>query len=206
MLDCNSPLPHHLGCPHTPLFLVLSLLLILLCSSVSQSWRGVLQRGHWTLPQLQCPSVRRTLHASPFLRLPDRRCPEQLLHLDGEEPPWTRCVCKTEAWGLFPLLYVLSCQLLCYRLFPPAICSAASFNPSSALLMSVCLSFPSLSPKLVFYLLSQRVFPHCLLCNISVFWKGFNRHPFRQWYAAGANYSGENTLTVVCGFVHCMYI
>lgn len=118
-------------------------------SSRSQSRRGVLQRGHWTLPQLQCPSVRRALHASPLPGLPDRRCPEQLLHLDGEEPPWTRCVflpvcvCVSVAlgrsgWNFSELLFVVlsyansSLQPFVPWLSPilPFLFSASLFLPS----------------------------------------------------------------------------
>ncbi|PNJ06836.1 DPF1 isoform 4 [Pongo abelii] len=49
--------------------------------------RGLLPRGHRALPQLQRAPVRRAQPATALPRLADRRGPEQLLHLDGEDPP-----------------------------------------------------------------------------------------------------------------------
>ena len=53
----------------------------------SQPRRGLLPGGHRALPQLQRASVRRAQPAPALPRLADRRGPEQLLHLDGEDPP-----------------------------------------------------------------------------------------------------------------------
>ena len=53
----------------------------------SQPRRGLLPRGHRALPQLQRAPVRRAQPAPALPRLADRRGPEQLLHLDGEDPP-----------------------------------------------------------------------------------------------------------------------
>lgn len=61
--------------------------------------------------------MRRALHAPPLPGLPDRCCPEQLLHLDGEESPWTRCVC----------LFVVA---VLQRNFCSPSCPAASCNQS----------------------------------------------------------------------------
>lgn len=53
----------------------------------SQPRRGLLPRGHRALPQLQRAPVRRAQPAPALPRLSDRRGPEQLLHLDGKDPP-----------------------------------------------------------------------------------------------------------------------
>ena len=53
----------------------------------SQPRRGLLPRSHRALPQLQRTPVRRAQPAPAVPRLADRRGPEQLLHLDGEDPP-----------------------------------------------------------------------------------------------------------------------
>lgn len=52
----------------------------------SQPRRGLLPRSHRALPQLQRAPVRRAQPAPALPRLADRRGPEQLLHLDGEDP------------------------------------------------------------------------------------------------------------------------
>lgn len=53
----------------------------------SQPRRGLLPRSHRALPQLQRAPVRRAQPAPALPRLSDRRGPEQLLHLDGKDPP-----------------------------------------------------------------------------------------------------------------------
>ncbi|KAF6287932.1 double PHD fingers 1 [Rhinolophus ferrumequinum] len=66
--------------------------------------RGLLPRGHRALPQLQRAPVRRAQPAPAFPRLADWRGPEQLLHLDGEDPPRARFGSRTDLHIPCPLL------------------------------------------------------------------------------------------------------
>jgi hypothetical protein len=62
-----------------------------------QPWRGLLPGGHRALSQLQRAPVCRAQPAPAFPRLADRSGPEQLLHLDGEDPP--RAWYSPRGWG-----------------------------------------------------------------------------------------------------------
>lgn len=87
-------------------------------------------------------------------------------------------------------------------LLPLLSCSILQSIPCFPLFMSLSIiAFCTLTYSL-FTFPKRRSLVAFFLCNISVAWRGI-RHPHRQWFATGTNYSRESAL--VCLYWICFF-